>query len=235
MYLFSLVFILLTVLGLFAEIVGLQNSRFAAMRTGGAQQLVEWHGGVVQAGRYSVGGGQVFNQPGNRWGGLAPCTLLATGQALAVGMPAACPDAAGANPARLDNLVIAAAAPPNPVNLLPTNYDPAIRLNTIIFTDAGGSSTRVAVTFIGPDAAANADTPLAPLGMSTSQLYRQLLRLNVDKFSFGYVTGNLLQPAARPDAAVSGAYTLPPALVFNAATNPTGPLRPGALALFTPL
>ncbi len=105
MYLFTLVFILLTVFGVFTEIVALQNTRFAAMRTGGAQQLVAWHSSTVTAARYSVGGVASFPT----WGtAVNPCSIVAGAQAPIAGMPVICRDALGVNPMRLDALVVAA-------------------------------------------------------------------------------------------------------------------------------
>jgi hypothetical protein len=49
MYLFSLLLILLTILGLFTQILAQQNSRFSAMKTGGAQQMLVWHSAVLAA------------------------------------------------------------------------------------------------------------------------------------------------------------------------------------------
>lgn len=232
MYLFTLVFIFLTIFGVFTQIVTMQNNRFAAMRTGGAQQMLSWHTAAVAAARYTRAGTPVFPT----WGiAGTPCTIQASAQVPLAGMPAVCPDATAASMV-LDALLVA-----NPVNagdtlnMLPVNYDTNLRFNTVILTDIGGSNTRLAVTFMGPPASADPNEPLPPLGLTGSQLYRELLRLNVEKYNFGYMVNNQLQPAARPDPAVSGAYTLPVALVFNAATNPTGPMRAGALALFTPL
>jgi hypothetical protein len=230
MYLFTLVFILLTVFGIFTEIVALQNNRFAAMRTGGAQQMVAWHASTVTAARHSVGGAAAFPN----WGtAVNPCSIVAGAQAPIGGMPAVCRDALGVAAMRLDALVVAAG---NTINFLPAGMNANNMLfNTVLATDAGGSNTRLAITFIGPRGAQNANAPLAPVGMNTTQLNRQLLRLNVEKTGFGYVVNGQLQPAASPDPTVNGIYTLPPALVFNAATNPTGPIRAGDLALFTPL
>lgn len=233
MYLFTLVFIFLTIFGVFTQIVTMQNNRFAAMRTGGAQQLLTWHTTAVTAARYTLAGARVFPT----WGVAGtPCTILASAQPLAAGMPAACLDVQPAA-MQLDALTIAlpALTPGNTLNMLPPNYDTNLRFNTVIVTDAGGSNTRLAVTFMGPPASADPNEPLPPLGLTGSQLYRELLRLNVERFNFGYATNGVLQPAARPDPTVSGAYTLPAALVFNAVTNPTGPVRTGALVLFTPL
>ncbi len=234
MYLFTLVFIFLTIFGVFTQIVTMQNNRFAAMRTGGAQQMLQWHTAAVASARYNnAAGARVFPT----WGVAGtPCTILASTQALGAGMPAACQDVQPAA-MQLDALTIAlpALTPGNTLNMLPAGYDTNLRFNTVILTDIGGSNTRLAVTFMGPPASADPNEPLPPLGLTGGQLYRELLRLNVEKYNFGYMVNNQLQPAARPDPAVSGAYTLPAALVFNAVTNPTGPMRAGALALFTPL
>lgn len=230
MYLFTLVFILLTVFGVFTEIVALQNNRFAAMRTGGAQQLVAWHSSTVTAARYSVGGVASFPT----WGtAINPCSIVAGAQAPIAGMPVICRDALGVAAMRLDALVVAAG---NTINFLPAGMNANnMQFNTVLATDIGGTNTRLAITFIGPRGAQTSDTPLAPVGMTTTQLQRQLLRLNVEKTGFGYVVNGQLQPTASPDPAVNGIYTLPAALVFNAVTNPAGPIRTGDLALFTPL
>lgn len=230
MYLFTLVFILLTIFGVFTEIVTLQTNRFAAMRTGGAQQLLAWHAATVTAARFSVGGIAAFPN----WGTAAnPCSIVAGAQAPIAGMPAVCRDALGVAAMQLDALVVAAG---NTINFLPVGMNANnLRFNTLLATDTGGTNTRLAITFIGPRGAQTSDTPLAPVGLTTTQLQRQLLRLNVEKTGFGYVVGGQLQPAASPDPAVNGIYTLPAALVFNAVTNPTGPIRAGDLALFTPL
>ena len=250
MYLFSLVFILLTVFGLFAEIVALQNNRFAAMKTGGAQQMLTWHTAAVMAARYSVGGAEIFANWGPAAGG-GPCTIQTdTSPPPPTPLPGTirCRDyrdlPAPPFQAYLDALNVSAT---QTINLLPVNYDKAnLHFDTIILTDASGTNTRLAVTFIGPAAAVNGslNVPVAPVGMTTTQLYRQLLRMNVDKFGFGYVINNQLQPASElsdtygtnnSGSTASGSYTLPPAVVFDATTNPTGPIRSGALALFTPL
>lgn len=246
MYLFTLVFILLTIFGVFTEIVALQNNRFAAMRSGGAQQMLSWHAAAVTAARYTAGGTLIYPN----WGVAGtPCTIIASGQVPAPGMPAVCPDLrpGPGNDMLLDGFVIALPAntPGNTINLLPVGYNANTRFNSVILTDAGGTNTRLAVTFIQPLVTATASDPIAPVGLNTTQLYRQFLRLGVEKFGFGYVVNNQLQPAASLNdipvaqggsgAIVNGIYTLPTALVFNAATNPTGPIRSGALALFTPL
>lgn len=234
MYLFTLVFIFLTIFGVFTQIVTMQNNRFASMRTDSAQQMLLWHTAAVASARYSNSvGAQVFPT----WGVAGtPCTILASTQVLGAGMPAACQDVQPAA-MQLDALTIAlpALTPGNTLNMLPAGYDTNLRFNTVILTDIGGSNTRLAVTFMGPPASADPNEPLPPLGLTGGQLYRELLRLNVEKYNFGYMVNNQLQPAARPDPAVSGAYTLPATLVFNAVTNPTGPMRTGAIALFTPL
>ncbi len=237
MYLFTLVFIFLTIFGVFTQIVTMQNNRFAAMRTSGAQQMLTWHAAAVASARYSRAGTRVFPN----WGVAPnPCTIQAAPQTLLAGMPLVCLDATS-NPMSLGALIVA-----SPVNagdtldMLPPNYDTNLRFNTVIVTDAGGSNTRLAVTFIGPPASADPNEPLPPLGLTGGQLYREMLRLNVEKYNFGYMVNNQLQPAAAlfdpaSNTTITGAYTLPAALVFNAATNPTGPMRAGALALFTPL
>lgn len=220
MYLFTMVFIFLTIFGVFTEIVTLQNNRFAAMKTGGAQQLVTWHSAVVTAARYTRNGTAVFPT----WGTVAnPCSVMVTAQVAPAAAPA-CQDALAAN-AKLDALVIAI-GPTVTLNLLPVAYDTVnTRFNSIILTDASGTNSRVAITFIGP--AATADTPIAPTGMTTSQIYRQLIRSNIDRSSFGYVNANVIQPSAQLDPSVSGAYNIPAALV--------GTIPSGAIALFTPL
>lgn len=242
MYLFSLLFILLTILGLFTQILAQQNNRFAAMKTGGAQQMLVWHSAVVAAARYTVGGVQVFNNPAPNplpnivWGGAAPCT---------VGLPPppapppppppppvpACLDANGF-PNSLIALVPITASPTS-IRLLPEGYDTNIAFNSIIFTPVG-TTQRVALTYIGPSLA-GAEQPLDPIGMTASQIFRQLKRSPLDPSLYGYLTNNLLMPSVPMSQTITGAYTVPANLLFNAATNPTGPLRPGALALFTPL
>jgi hypothetical protein len=119
------------------------------------------------------------------------------------------------------------------VNLLPEGYDSTIAFNSIIFIPAG-TTQRVAVTFIGPSTA-GAEQPLDPIGMTASQIFRQLKRSPIDPSLYGYLTNNLLMPSVPMSEQVTGAYNVPANLLFDAATNPTGPLRPGALALFTPL
>jgi len=229
MYLFTMVFIFLTIFGIFTEIVMMQNNRFAAMKTGGAQEMLTWHGAVVSAARYRI------NSAGNlvfpNWG-LAgtPCTVVASGQIPDATMPATCQDAQPAV-ARLDSLVVAMPAVLNTHNLLPTNYSASTRFNSMIFTSTDG--TRLAATFINP-VAGDPNAVLNPTGLTASQLTRQLIRSGSERFNFGYVVGNQLQPASLLETSTPGVfignYTIPAGLIA-----PAGPLVSGAIALFTPL
>lgn len=239
MYLFSLLFILLTVIGLFTQIVAQQNNRFAAMKTAGAQQMLVWHGAVVAAARYTVGGVQVFNNPAPNplpnivWGGAAPCVVLGSVSQTPPGGLTPCPDITGSTSAPSLVSLTVSTGPNLTVRLLPQGYDTSIAFNSIIFTPVG-TTQRVALTYIGPSAA-GVEQPLDPIGMTASQIFRQLKRSPLDPTIYGYLTNNVLQPSVPLDPQVTGAYTVPANLLFNAATNPTGPLRSGALALFTPL
>lgn len=229
MYLFTLVFIFLTIIGIFTEVLTMQNNRVSAREITGASSMLTWHGAAIVAARWSVGGAPSFPS----WGVPAtPCTLIAAGQAAPPLLPAPeCPDNDGVlgTNAQLNNLRVAPAI--TVTTLLPTQY--VARYNSIMFT---ANNVRLAVTFINPNPA-DANAPLPPTGLTGSQLYRQLRRLNVDPSIYGYVAGSVLQPAAAPDPATpgSGAYTIPAALVFDAIVNPAGPIMNGAIAVFTPL
>ncbi|MGB4101831.1 MAG: hypothetical protein WBK91_08010 [Alphaproteobacteria bacterium] len=224
MYLFTLIFIFLTIIGVFTEVLSMQNSRFFARQVSGASVIATWHNAVVDAARYRT----AANLPAfPNWGaGGTACTVLATGAA-ALPQAAACPDASGAADAMLDTLVIA----PGPVTVttvLPPLF--TARFQSVIFTSTTGNA-RLAVTFINPPA--NANDVVAPTGYTMSQLYRQLGRLNLDKSTYGYVVGTQLQPAA-PPAAGAGFFGIPngPGPVPDLIA-PTGPIQNGALALFT--
>lgn len=224
MYLFTLIFIFLTIIGVFTEVLSMQNNRFFARQITGASLLATWHNAVVDAARYRAGGVLAFPN----WGapGTA-CTVLANGAAASAQAPA-CPDAGGAlAAAMLDNLIIA----PGPVTvttLLPPMF--AARFQSVIFTSPTNNA-RLAVTFINPPA--NANDAVAPTGYTISQLYRQLGRLNLDKSAYGYVVGTQLQPAAPPLAGAGNYNILNGPGPVPDLIAPTGPIRNGALALFT--
>ena len=226
MYLFTLIFIFLTIIGVFTEVLTLQNNRFFARQITGASIIATWHNAVVDAARYNNAAGvRAFPN----WGapGTA-CTVLAAGAAALPQAPA-CPDAGGGAPpadAMLNNLVIAP-GPTTVTTLLPPMF--SARFQSVIFTTTNGSNTRLAVTFINPPAIANSVVP--PTGYTISQLYRQLGRLNLDKSAYGYVVGNQLQPAATQVGA--GIYSIPTGLP---GPNPDlSVIQNGALALFTPI
>ncbi len=228
MYLFTLIFIFLTIIGVFTEVLTLQNNRFFTRQITGASMIATWHNAVVDAARYNTAAGvRAFPN----WGapGTA-CTAMATGSVALLQAPA-CPDAGGAAAnALLNNLVIAPGPTPPVTTLLPPLF--TARFQSVIFTSTNGN-TRLAVTFINPPVNANDVVP--PTGYTMSQLFRQLGRLNVDKSAYGYVVGNQLQPAASPAAGIgnygipTGAFA-PPDLI-----SPNGPIQNGALALFTPI
>ena len=228
MYLFTLIFIFLTIIGVFTEVLSLQNTRFYAKQITGASMVAVWHNAVVDAARYSVGGNRVFLN----WGaGITACTLRATGAPAASPQAPDCPDAGGAaTPAVLENLVVAP-GPTTVTTLLPPLFN--ARFQSVIFTSTNGNNVRLAVTFINPPA--NANDPIPPTGYTSSQLFRQLGRLNLDKSTYGYVVGGQLQPASAP-AAGMGSYGIPNgAFPTPELMSPNGPIQNGALALFTPL
>lgn len=228
MYLFTIVFIFLTIIGVFTEVLSLQNNRFFTRQITGASILATWHNAAVNAAHYSLGGVNVFPN----WGaGTTACTLGATGAPAASLQAPFCPDAGGAlAPALLENLVVAPATPI--ATLLPPQF--TARFQTVIFTATNGTNARMVVTFVNPTA--NASDPLPPTGYTASQIFRQLGRLNIDKSTYGFVVGNQLQPTASPGAGM-GNYSIrnDVSLVTPDLMFPNGPIVNGALVLFTPL
>ncbi|MEJ0063246.1 MAG: hypothetical protein WDO70_08605 [Alphaproteobacteria bacterium] len=234
MYLFTLIFIFVTIVGLFTQVLAMQNTRFIGRQTGGAQQMLAWHSAVVQAARWSI-----VNPPNPPapafpgWGVTTqnPCTIYATAQVAWPGAPAQCIDNSGVPPALafVDNLAIDANPLNNVRSLLPAGF--ATRFRSVIFT---ANNTRLVVTFVQPDATGDANAILPPVGLTASQLYRQFGRLEVDRGAFGYAVGTRLQPAAA--ATTTDAAGAPVNINgLGVYDIPGGVVPPGAIALFTPI
>ena len=227
MYLFALVFIFLTIIGVFTEVLSLQNNRFIGKQIAGASTIETWHFAVVNAARYAIGGTPVFPS----WGaGNAACTVGSTN-----GIPAnfplqapLCIDASGnGTAALLDSLLVAPGPTPAVTTMLAPNF--VARFQTVIFTSPSPGNTRLAVTFMNPGT--NINDPIPQTGYTMSQLYRQLGRTGMDRSTYGYVVNGQLQPAATP-IGTAGNYIIPngpfptPQLM-----SPNGPLQNGAIAL----
>jgi hypothetical protein len=249
MYLFTMLFLLLTIIGIFTQIVSAQNLRFAANKISGAEQMLAWHGAAAKAAQYGFNNFTVFNNPTPTapfqnivWGDAAgACSLLVAGQPDITGI-VRCRDATNLQPAALDNLQV----DPNDLGasrittLLPAGYNLNNFFTTIVFSVPTGLSagSRLVMTYLNPNPI-DADAPVQPIGLSTSQIFRQVKKIKYDTNGYGYVVAGVLRPAGQinsPGApALNLSYDLPIGLLFNAATNPTGPVRNGAFVLFTPL
>lgn len=208
MYLFTFIFLLITILGLFTHVYALQSARIMGKQTVAAQQMMAWHYGAVTAAKDAA---NIAFLPAHPEGcRLSPATTKYTGYPGFTVLGTACPT-------KIQDIH------------LPYNYSiGTLPWETITFKS--GSSQYV-VTFVPP--LADGSAPLQPVGVTGSDLLRQLLRVDSQTPSIGTVTGTdcasrLMTPTTQPSSAVTLSYPVPKLL-------PTCYIPVGSVAIYTQL
>ena len=202
MYLLTFIVLLVSVLGLYANVAALQASKMAEQQKSIGETILVWHQATYRFAFDRMARYPVATNPGYiNFGQNRPEGCLLNTSSGMTGEPAPCND--GKPAALIDDNVTN-----NPV--LPTlatnrsyflsNYNvDAYKFNTIIFQPLGDQN-RYIITFVPPPAANDVINPVnfPPVGFSTSEIQRQLRRANVSASVRGVVIGTCRPPLTAP-------------------------------------
>lgn len=166
MYLLTFVIVLISILGLYANVMALQATKIAEKQTVIGSMMQQWNGAAYAT---ALDGGALDNP------GTGGCSLTP-------GFPTACTRATVPVQVTL------------PSDFLPPGYSTDYIFNSIYYAPAGLGGQRLLITFVPPVTDAfgtlqpNGIVTNPPLGIPLGEVFRQLQKTTLDPISYGYVT-----------------------------------------------
>lgn len=201
MYLLVFTFLVVGLLGIYAQVFGVQAARMAAGQHAIADMMMVWHSGQV-----SLAQSVVSPAP------TSACSLtygLTSVPYCTTNIPGNTSNVTLTNSTGNVGSYVNASGSPYPH--FPSGYRTAFKWNTVYYPDASGQ--RYVVTWVPLPASGKASDPVTapPIGVSVSDLALQLRNAHTPLFGYGTVSGGVLTTGAT----VSGApvtYTMPSAV-----------------------
>lgn len=168
MYLLVFVFLVISMMGLYAEAIGIQAAHFFASQTGIAQTMLTWHSAAYRT----------FTANWTSLAGSVPCQL-AHGHAVG----SACPTQ------------IQTTTTPAASYFLPLGYNMAYSWSSYVYASGG---RRFILTYMSPPSGGSTATPVvaadavnAATGFSVGEVYAQIENMKIPLVSYGVVQGGL--------------------------------------------
>jgi hypothetical protein len=214
MYLLTFVLLLVSVLGLYANVAALQAAKLLEKQEGIARTIQVWHQAAY---RFVFDRMKQYPTPTSAYfGNLLPAGCLLNS---ASGIPNEPPEC---NDGNSEPLLTDAA---NVAKYLSDYTLTTYKYNTIIFQPTGDAN-RYIITFVVPPADNNVTDPVSfpPLGFSASEIQRQMRRTDISLATRGSVTNACLRipaPCFQSDSNLQ--FPLPAG----------GSVIPGAVGLFS--
>ena len=182
MYLLVFSFLIIAMLGVYTQVFALQTARMFASESGVAQIMLLW-----QAGAVTLGETNKVNYDGHI-GNAAGCSLSSL-----VANPGACPG--------------------GQVNLasgvMPAGYNFTYTWSTVAYQPGGAGTAIYVITWAPPPANLSSPITVPPVGISESDLFRQLQNTAAPLTSYGTVQNQILVTTGSVPGVGPVTYTLP--------------------------